>query len=332
VDELRAAETSIAATAAVMALYLSIWLATASVAALSELAHTLVDAVGVTATYFAVKTSRKPPDLEHPYGHYKADTLGGLLGSLVVLMAAALVGYEGVEKLIRWEPYEPDLFALAAVAVAMAIDASRVRILRRFPHSKALSADSLHFSTDIFASAGVLALFAAGLALERATPGLFAELAPALDVAVAAAIAAVFTTLSLRLLRAAALELLDYSPPQLREEARALAAGVNGVVAVKDVRLRKAGSIYHGEATIEVRRGLSVEEAHKIADAVEERLKRRLGGYVVVHVEPTQLPRSSDCCDVVMVGPDEVIAYFYSLDCRPCFPGFRVERIYRPKR
>ncbi|MGC9118555.1 MAG: cation diffusion facilitator family transporter [Thermoproteus sp.] len=330
-DELGAAKTSVIATAAVMALYLSTWFFTGSVAAFSEFAHTLVDAIGVAATYFAIRTSRKPPDLEHPYGHYKADALGGLIGSIVVLIAAALVAFEGVEKLIKWEAYSPDLFAVFAVAGAIAIDVNRVRILKRFGHSKALSADALHFTTDIFASGGVLAVFLLGLVLERAAPAYFDLAAPAVDVAAAAAITAIFTSLSLKLLRSAAVELLDYSPPQLRDEVKALAQSVEGVVSVKDVKLRKAGSVYHGEATIEVRRGLSVEEAHEIADAVEDRLRRRLGGYVVVHVEPAPLPKPPDCCDVVLVAPDKALVYVYSRDCRACFPGYDVERIYRVK-
>ncbi|MEZ0248169.1 MAG: cation diffusion facilitator family transporter [Thermoproteus sp.] len=327
-DELGAAKTSIAATALVISLYLFAWLATGSVAALSELAHTLVDAVGVTTTYFAVRVSRKPPDVEHPYGHHKADTLGGLFGSIVVLIAAALVAYEGVEKLLGWEAYSPDFFAALAVAGAIAVDVNRVRVLRRFKASKALSADSLHFTTDIYASASVLALFVVGLALERIAPSLFSLIAPAIDVIAAAAITTVFTLLSLRLLRSAALELLDYSPPQLREEVKSLAESVEGVVSVRDVRLRKAGSIYHGEATIEVDRGLTVEEAHEIADEVERRLRERLGGHVVVHVEPAGPP---DCCDLVVVGPGRLRVYIYDENCRSCPSGPNVEKIYRPK-
>lgn len=330
-DELYAAKSSIVATVSVMLLYLFTWILTSSVAALSELAHTFVDAVGVTTTYFAVRASKKPPDLDHPYGHYKADTLGGLLGSVVVLIAAALVAYEGVEKLVKWEAYVPDVFAIFAVVAAIAIDVSRVRMLKRFPNSKALSADALHFSTDIFASSGVLALFALGAALDRLAPSLFTLLAPAMDVGIAAAIAAVFATLSLKLLRSAALELLDYSPPRLREEVKALANSVEGVVAVRDVKLRKAGPVYHGEAIIEVRRGISVEEAHEIADEVERRLKSKLGGYVVVHVEPVPLPKPLDCCDVVVIGPNRVRAYVYSNECLARFPGYEVEKVYRIK-
>lgn len=330
-DELYAAKTSIVATVSVMSLYLLTWILTGSVAAFSELAHTLVDAVGVTTTYFAVKASRKPPDPEHPYGHYKADTLGGLFGSIVVLIAAALVAYEGVEKLIRWEAYAPDAFAILAVVAAMAIDVSRVNVLKRFSSSKALSADALHFTTDVFASGSVLALFVFGVVLNWYAPSLFALLAPAVDVGIATVIAAVFAALSLKLLRSAALELLDYAPPRLREEAKALAGSVNGVVAVRDVKIRKAGPIYHGEATIEVKRGISVEEAHEIADEVERLLKSRLGGYVVVHVEPVPLPRPPDCCDAVLVSPDRVRAYIYASGCSVSFPGYKVERVYRIK-
>jgi cation diffusion facilitator family transporter len=270
-----------------MAIYAFVWLITGSLAALAELAHTLVDAIAVTVTVFAVKTSRKPPDVEHPYGHYKADTLGGLFGSVIVLIAAALIAYEAVERLLAWEPFTPDLFAAVAVVAAIAIDLNRVSILRRFKRSKALSADALHFTTDIFASAAVLVDFVIAMALASISYSLFREISPLVDVAMAAAITAIFASLSFRLLKASAIELLDYSPPDVVQEVEKVARGINGVVGVKDIRVRKAGEIYHGELTIEVPRGLSVEEAHEIADEVEKRVKEMLGGVVTVHVEPT---------------------------------------------
>lgn len=287
-DELKAALTSAGSTAAIMAIYAFAWLTTGSLAALAELAHTLVDAIAVTVTVFAVRTSRKPPDLEHPYGHYKADTLGGLFGSIIVLIAAALIAYEAVERLLSWESFTPDLFATVAVVAAIAIDVNRVSILRRFKESKALSADALHFTTDIFASAAVLVDFMTAMALASISHLLFREVSPVMDVAMAAAITAIFASLSLRLLRSSVIELLDYSPPSVVREVENVARGINGVMGVKDVRVRKAGEIYHGELTIQVPRGLSVEEAHEIADEVEKKVKEKLGGVVTVHVEPTQ--------------------------------------------
>lgn len=285
-DELRAASTSVGATGAVMALYVAVWLLTGSLAALAELAHTLVDAVAVATTFLAVRASLKPPDAEHPYGHQKADTLGGFIGSIVVLIAASLIAYEAVERVISWTAFNPDPFAAGAVAAAVLIDVNRVRMLRKFRRSRALSADALHFTTDIFASLGVLMNFVAGLYLIESSPALFKAAGPLMDVVAAAAITAVFTTLSFKLLRASAIELLDYAPPEVVEDVRRLAGEVPGVAAVKDVKVRKAGRVYHGELTIRVPGGISIEEAHEIADAVEERVKAELGGVVVVHVEP----------------------------------------------
>lgn len=330
-DELGAARASIAATGIVILIYSAVWITTGSVAALSELAHVLVDVVGVATSYLAVRASLKPPDLEHPYGHQKADALGGLLGSIVVLVAAGLVAYEAVERLLAWETYTPDLGATAAVAGAIVVDVSRVRVLRRFKHSRALSADALHFATDAVASSAVLALFVAGLALEQWSAGLFREIGPLIDVAVAAGITAVFVRLSLRSARGAALELLDYSPPQLRDEAARLAKGVEGVVGVGDVKLRKAGPVYHGEVVIKVKRDITIEEAHKIADRVERRLERKFGGRFTVHVEPAELPRVPDCCDVVLAGPSKIVVYLYDDTCRVSFPGFDVELRRRSK-
>ncbi|MEZ0320070.1 MAG: cation diffusion facilitator family transporter [Pyrobaculum sp.] len=295
-DKLRAASTSLLAGVLVTSLKLLAWLYSRSVAVLADALHSAVDLVAVTITYLAVKTSLKPPDREHPYGHHKAEALGGIGGSLAVMASAAVIAYEAVGKLVKSEAYEPTPLSIAIIAVAIAVDFNRVLVLRRFRGvSRALEADALHFSTDLASSAAILLLLGAGAAVAAYSPQAFRQWGPYVDVAAAAAITAYFIKLSFALLKTSVVELLDYAPPEVVEKARRVARSVTGVEDVRGVKVRKAGSIYHAEVTIAVDEDLTVREAHEIADEVESALRKELGGDVTVHVEPCKKERGSTC-------------------------------------
>jgi cation diffusion facilitator family transporter len=294
-DKLRAAFTSLLAGFAVTALKLLAWTESLSVAVLADAVHSATDLLAVTITYLAVRTSLKPPDQEHPYGHHKAEALGGVGGSLAVLASAIFIAYEAAMKVAHWEPYTPTLVGIVAMAVAILIDLNRVLVLRRFRGvSRALEADALHFATDLASSSAILiALVVGALGLTYA-PETFRRWGPALDVALAAAITAYFVKLSLELLKSSVMELLDYAPPDVVERARRKAQSVAGVHSVKSVKVRKSGGIYHAELTITVDENLTVREAHEIADKVEKIIKEELGGDVSVHVEPSSSQKTSD--------------------------------------
>jgi len=293
VDKLSAALTSLLAGVAVTSLKAVAWALSGSVAVLADAVHSAVDLLAVTITYLAVRASLKPPDEEHPYGHQKAELLGGVGGSLAVMASAAFVAYEAVQRLIHWEIYTPTLMGLAVVAAAIFVDFNRVMVLRRFKGvSRALEADALHFSTDLASSTAIAAVLAFGLAASTQSPQLFTTWGPLIDVAVALTIVAYFTKLGLSLLKTSVVELLDYAPPDVVARARSRAAAVEGVRAVSAIKVRKAGSVYHAEVTIAVDENLTVAAAHEIADKVEKELKSELGGEVTVHVEPYKERRS----------------------------------------
>lgn len=293
-DKLKAALTSLLAGIVVTTLKIAAWAQSISVAVLADAVHSAVDLLAVTVTYLAVRASLKPPDLEHPYGHHKAETLGGVGGSLAVMASAAFVAYEAVNKIVRWEPYIPTALSIAIVATAMFIDFNRVMVLRKFQGvSRALEADAIHFATDLASSAAIVALLIFGAAASAYAPHVLAQWGPPLDILAAAFITVYFIKLSWALLRSSVIELLDYAPPEVVARIRAMAGGVTGVRSVKSLKVRKSGSIYHADITITVDEHLTVKEAHEIADQVEKTLRKELGGEVTVHLEPHRASEKS---------------------------------------
>lgn len=287
-DKLRAAFTSLLAGILVAVLKTLAWTQSWSVAVLADALHSAVDLLAVAITYIAVRVSLKPPDLEHPYGHHKAETLGGVGGSLAVMTSVFFVTYEAVKKAVSWEPYVPTPLSMAILAAAIFIDYNRVAVLRRFRGvSRALEADALHFATDLASTSTVFTLLVFGYVAMEYAPHLFIQWGPLIDITLAAVIATYFVRLSLRLLKTTVVELMDYAPPEVSRRVFSKVSQISGVDSVKSIKIRKAGSIYHAEVVITIDENLTVRDAHEIADRVEKELKKELGGEVTVHVEPS---------------------------------------------
>ena len=56
-----------------------------SLAIFSDGLHALLDAVSTIMLFFAVRAAIKPADEEHTYGHEKFETIGGLIGGIVLI-------------------------------------------------------------------------------------------------------------------------------------------------------------------------------------------------------------------------------------------------------
>src|SRR5215207_7664244 len=165
----RAALTSVFAAAALVAVKLSVGLTSHSFGLLSEALHSGTDLVAALLTYFAVRVAARPADVAHQYGHGKAEHLAALAEASFLVLASLLISARAIERLVGGGAHEvdPAWWALAAIGVVIAIDASRVsvswRVGRRYG-SAALAANALHFGSDFAGSVAVLIvlLFARG--------------------------------------------------------------------------------------------------------------------------------------------------------------------------
>src|SRR5215510_10153122 len=86
-----AALASIGSGALLTILKLVVGVATGSLAILAEAAHSALDLLAAGITYVAVRIADLPPDENHPYGHARAEHLGALAETVLLIATAALV-------------------------------------------------------------------------------------------------------------------------------------------------------------------------------------------------------------------------------------------------
>jgi len=280
--------SSVLAAVGLAAFKAVVGLSTGSIGILSEAAHSALDLVAAAMTLLAVRAAGRPADREHAYGHGKVENLSALFETGLLLVACAGIAWESVRRLaFRAVEVEVTPWSFGVMAVSIAVDLSRSRALLRAARkyrSRALEADALHFSTDVWSSSVVIAgLLGVALAGRLGAPWLVKA-----DAVAALGVAAISVWVSVRLGRKSVDDLLDAAPPDLTEavERAALVPGVSGV---RQVRLRRSGAEIFADVTVAVPREASLERAHDAASEVERAVRAAVGDAdVVVHVEPVR--------------------------------------------
>ncbi len=290
-EKQHAALSSVVAAVLLTGLKLSVGILTGSLGILAEAAHSGLDLVAALVTFLAVRLSDRPADKRHMYGHGKIENMSALVETLLLLLTCAWIIYEAVQRLFfKTVHVETTIWAFAVMAVSIVVDFSRSRILARAAEkhkSQALEADALHFSTDIWSSSVVIVGLAA-VWLSQRLGTQWAWLGKA-DAGAALAVAFIVIYVSIQLGRRTVAVLLDSAPPGLAEQISHEAGKIPGVQAVNSVRVRQAGATEFIDLVVDVDRSATLEGAHEISSAVEDRLTRLIPeGDVVIHVEPVR--------------------------------------------
>ena len=287
-----AALQSVLAASGITLLKVLTGLSTGSLGMLSEAAHSSIDLMASIMTLFSVRVSDRPADEDHTYGHGRVESLSAFVEAGLMLGSSMWIIYEAVHRVILFQRGEPlnlrvSIWPVLVLLLSVAVDWTRSRQLARVAResqSQALAADALHFGTDIWSSLAVLAGLGASFAGERF--GIRAlELA---DPAAALIVSCIILRVTWTLARETVDALLDATPPELRQQMVDAIGGVEGVLFVHDVRMRRAGAQYFADVAVGMRRNTTFQRSEQIVVAATEAVQRVMPGTdVVVRTVPT---------------------------------------------
>jgi cation diffusion facilitator family transporter len=283
---------SIAAATLLVFMKLGVGLATGSLGLISAGIESSGDVIAAILTLFAVRLGGRPADPEHPYGHRRAENLGALGESSILLLGGLVVSVEAIIHLLgSAEAPQTRWYEFAVIAVAVIVDLSRTTVARRVAKqyaSAALRSNAFHFAGDMAGSLAVLA----GLLSVRAG---FAQG----DSIAALVVAAIIFATALRLISENANILMDRTPSEAREAAERAIADLGADIELSRLRLRESAGRYFADVVVTVPPGQAVVEGHQAADRIEAAVEDALpGSDVVVHVEPRR--RGLDLRDRVL--------------------------------
>lgn len=241
--------------------------------------NNLTDIVASAAVLIGLKISQKPPDSDHAYGHFRAETIAALVASFIMAMVGIQVIIGAIRSLIEGNNTEPNLWS-AGVAVVCAVAMWGVYIynsrLAKQINNHALMAAAKDNLSDAMVSVG------AAIGIVGAQFGL-----PWLDTVAAFAVGLLICKTAWDIFRDSTHNLTDGFDEKELKDLRSTIARIEGVEGIKDLKARVHGNHVLVDVVIEVDPELTVTESHHISDLVEERMvKRQNVMHVHVHVEP----------------------------------------------
>lgn len=269
-----------------------------SVAIISEAIHSGVDLLAASIAFFAVKTSGKPADAEHPFGHGKVENISGTIEALLIFLAAGWIIYEAIKKLLNPTSIEAIGWGIAVMLVSSItnwIVSRRLFVIGKETDSIALQADAWHLRTDVYTSAGVML----GLLIIW-MGGRFLPSHNLLWIDPVAAIIVAFIILhaAYKLTVQSARDLLDEKLPTeeetyIRELIASMYPHIHGF---HKLRTRKAGSDRFIQFHAKVEPTMTVEASHDISHEIKDKIVKRFPrAKVIIHVEPCDGRCEKDC-------------------------------------
>lgn len=284
----RYAWLSIAAAIATILLKGWAWWMTGSVGLLSDALESFVNLAGALMALAMLSLAAMPADSRHAYGHGKAEYFSSAFEGFLILVAALLIGYAAIERLLNPQPLAAVGVGLAVSVAASIINLIAGRILlqvgRKY-RSITLEADAHHLLTDVWTSVGVII----GVALVWATGWLW------LDPVIALAVAANIVWTGWKLLQRSADGLMDGSLPA--EEVETIERVLDGYRAqgldFHALRTRQAGTRAFVSLHVLVPGAWTVQEAHDWSERIETDIRSALPhAHLTTHLEPLEDPLS----------------------------------------
>ena len=257
------------------------WFATGSVAILSSLIDSFLDALASIVTFVAVRHSLQPADREHRFGHGKVEALAALAQSAFIVGSAVLLLFEAGARALAPRPITESETGISIMLFSIGLTLGLV-ILQKWAiqrsQSVAISADSLHYKGDLLMNGVVIA----AIIIVSETGWTLA------DPIFGAAIAIYIIWSAYLIVRSSFDMLMDRElPDEAREKIRNIALAHKCVDAVHDLRTRQSGLTYFIQLHLEMDGNIKLLQAHEIADEVELSLMKAYpGAEIIIHQDP----------------------------------------------
>ncbi|MEK7821250.1 MAG: cation diffusion facilitator family transporter, partial [Pseudomonadota bacterium] len=257
------------------------WLATDSVSLMSTLIDSLLDVGASLVNLVAIRHALEPADREHRFGHGKAEALAGLAQAAFVAGSAAFLLAQAGERLLRPRPLINTDIGIAVMVLSIVVTIALVlfqKHVARRTRSVAISADSLHYETDVLANLGVI------VSLVLVSRFGWGAADPLIAVVIVGYILWGAWGIGARALHI----LMDREIPDAdRETIRALARAHPGVRGVHDLKTRSSGTQIFVQLHLELDGAMQLNEAHDIAeDAIKRIMEAYPNAEVIVHEDP----------------------------------------------
>lgn len=266
---------------------------THSLAILSDALESIVNVLAGFIGLYSLYVAAKPRDLEHPYGHGKAEFVSAAIEGGLIVAAGIMIIYETVANIVRNEPIgelDMGLWLVAGTAVINFAAGSFCLRMGKKNQSLALQASGRHLQVDTYSTLGVIA----GLMVIMFTKLYW------LDKLIALGMSILIIYNGYKIIRTSLAGIMDEADTQLL--GRFIEVLNNNRkenwIDLHNLRVIKYGSLLHIDCHLTVPWYLNIHEAHKEIDGLSDLIKREFGDAIefFVHTDGC-LPFSCSICN-----------------------------------
>lgn len=253
-----------------------------SQAMISDAVHSASDVVSTIAVIFGVNMSMKKSDDDHPYGHERIESIFSIILAMMLFATGMGIGLTAIKTIINGsEIVIPGKIALGAAIVSIAVKEWMYHYTKHTAvkiNSSSMLADAWHHRSDALSSVGSL-IGVAGAILGFPICEPIASIIICIFIAKAAA--DIFFDSVNRLVDRACTD-------EEIEKIKACITEIDGVMRIDKLMTRRFGSKIYVDLEIAEDGDISLNEAHRIAEAVHDNIENKIENikHCMIHVNP----------------------------------------------
>jgi len=275
------ASTATAILLVVMKLYA--WFATDASAMLASATDSMLDLFASAMNIIILRFALAPADKEHKFGHGKAESLAGLVQAAFVLGSALLLLFNGVGRVLNPQPVVNGEIGIWVTLITIALTLLLVAFQQyviRLTRSVVISADALHYKSDLLLNLGVLVAIFLSQGIWLMADGLFTI-----------GVGCYLMWGAGKIIWVSIHHLMDHElDDEELEQIKAIVLNHQGALGMHELRTRQAGHKRFIQFHLELDDNLSLLEAHGIGDEIETKIKQALAPCeVFIHHDPTSV-------------------------------------------
>jgi len=249
-----------------------------SMALIGDGIDTLFDVVIAVIMLVGFVVAFSPPDKEHPFGHGRFEDIATIILSIILMLSGTLLAYESISRLFTHFIISVELWVILVVIFNVILKSFLVRFsyaINRELKSETVEANAFNYLGDVLNSLVVLVslivYYFTGFEHIDSIAGTF--------------IGVMIAIVGVRFLRSSSSQIMGEAYDD--KDIRSLILSTDGVVGVHDVYKHSYGRRCVIAMHLEVKEGLSIDQAHAITEEVERKISERYKDVdsTVIHVE-----------------------------------------------
>lgn len=265
---------------------------THSMAILTDALESIVNVIAGFIGLYSLYVAAKPRDIDHPYGHGKAEFVSAAVEGGLIVAAGIMILYETIQNLIHNNPLESldtGLILIGITAVINYVAGVYCINLGKKNNSMALMASGKHLQVDTYSTAAIIV----GLGMMLLTKLYW------LDKAIAGVMGLFIIYNGYKIIRSSLAGIMDEADMELLNKFIAVLneKKQENWIDLHNLRVIKYGSLLHVDCHFTVPWYLNVHEAHNEIDGLAGLIQQEFGDRIELFVHTDGcLPFSCSIC------------------------------------